>query len=311
MGKKIVITGALGHIGSELIRVLPDYIDCDITMIDNLLTQRYSSLFNLPKEGSYIFLENDILSVDLNKILLNADVVIHLAAITNAAGSFDKVKEVEEVNFIGTQKVIDACIKTNTKLIFLSTTSVYGTQAEEVDEDCTNDELNPQSPYAISKIKSEDMLRSVRDQLNFVILRFGTIFGFSVGMRFHTAVNKFCWQAVMRSPLTIWETAYNQKRPYLELTDATRSLIFVIKNELFNGEIYNVLTLNATVKDVVDVIKLNIRDVELNFVENRIMNQLSYEVLNKKFIDLGFKFKGDIYKSIANTIDIIKNANQR
>ena len=50
-----------------------------------------------------------------------------------------------------------------------------------------------------------------------VSCRFGTIFGASPGMRFHTAVNKFCWQAVMGQPITVWSTAYDQKRPYLEV----------------------------------------------------------------------------------------------
>ena len=54
---KIVVTGALGHIGSRLIRELPArFPDAKIVMLDNLLTQRYCSLFNLPATGQYRFL---------------------------------------------------------------------------------------------------------------------------------------------------------------------------------------------------------------------------------------------------------------
>ena len=57
---KIVVIGALGHIGSRLIRNLPnEFPNAEIVMIDNMKTQRYPSLFNLPKEGNYQFIEDD------------------------------------------------------------------------------------------------------------------------------------------------------------------------------------------------------------------------------------------------------------
>ena len=57
---KIVVTGALGHIGSCLIRELPvAFPGSKILMVDNLLTQRYCSLFNLPSEGSFRFVEEN------------------------------------------------------------------------------------------------------------------------------------------------------------------------------------------------------------------------------------------------------------
>ena len=97
-------------------------------------------------------------------------------------------------------------------------------------------------------------------------------------MRYHTAVNKFCWQAVMGQPLSVWRTAYEQKRPYLDLADAIRAIAFVIKQDLFDGRVYNVLTLNATVRDIVECIREFVPDVRLSFVNSPIMNQLSYEV---------------------------------
>ena len=54
---KIVVTGALGHIGSYVIRDLArQFPNSEIVMIDNLITQRYSSLFNLPSNGNYKFI---------------------------------------------------------------------------------------------------------------------------------------------------------------------------------------------------------------------------------------------------------------
>ena len=123
---RIVVTGALGHIGSKLIRVLPFHFkECEIKLFDNLSTQRYCSLFNLPEEGKYTFIEGDILNYDLISLFEKADYVIHLAAITNAAGSFEIQEEVEKVNFIGTEKVAKACSVTGSSLIYLSKLVIF------------------------------------------------------------------------------------------------------------------------------------------------------------------------------------------
>ena len=135
------------------------------------------------------------------------------------------------------------------------------------------EDLKPQSPYAESKLKEEKLLRSLHNSgLQSIICRFGTIFGASPGMRFHTAVNKFCWQAAMRQPLTIWRTAYDQKRPYLELGDAVRAIVHIIEHDLFDGTIYNVLTLNATVRNLVEAIRKLLPNFYLTFVDSPIMN---------------------------------------
>ena len=65
-------------------------------------------------------------------------------------------------------------------------------------------------------------------------------------MRFHTEVNKFCWQAAMGQPITVWSTAYDQKRPCIDLFDASRSIECIIINNLFDGGIYNVLSENGS-----------------------------------------------------------------
>ncbi len=303
---KILITGALGHIGSSLIRELPymlKNID-NVTLLDNLSSQRYPSLFNLPNH-KYTFIQDDIRNTDMDKILVDIDYVIHLAAITDAAGSFSNAEEVERNNYECTKVIANACLKHNVKLITLSSTSVYGTQDEVVSEDCSLDDLNPQSPYAKTKLLEEELVIEMCNRgLNAVICRFGTIFGDSIGMRFHTAVNKFCWQAIHRIPLTVWSSAYEQKRPYLDLKDATNSFKHLIEKDLFDGEIYNVLTDNFTVKNVIDEIEKNIPDLKIEYVDNKIMNQLSYDVSNNKFINTGFQFKGSLQKSIKETIEL-------
>lgn len=309
---KIVVTGALGHIGSCLIRELPVvFADVEIVMIDNMRTQRYSSLFNLPEKARYHFVEGDVTVMDLKSLISDADSVIHLAAETDAAGSFGRADEVGRVNFTATKCVAEACAQCDVPMIHASSTSVYGTQGDVVDESCGVDELKPQSPYAETKLREEGLIAGMcsNNGLKAVTFRFGTIFGTSPGMRFHTAVNKFCWQAVLGQPLTVWTAAYDQKRPYLDLGDAVRAMAFAIKNNLFAGLIYNVLTVNATVRQIVDAIRVHVPDLKVRFVDNQIMNQLSYEVLNTRLAKEGFNGTGSLEKGIADSVRLLRNAN--
>lgn len=309
---KLLITGALGHIGSRFIHSLKPGEYDEVVLIDNLSAQRYTSLFNLPGGVPFRFVEDDIRTADLNSYFSDIDVVLHLAAITDAAGSFEAQDQVEQVNFRGTERVARACEASGSKLICLSTTSVYGVQEGEVDEDCSADQLKPQSPYADSKLKSEVLLREMgeREELKFVICRFGTIFGISPGMRFHTAVNKFCWQAVTGQPITVWRTALDQKRPYLDLSDAVAAIKSIIAKDMFDGRIYNVLTANATVKNIVDIISNHVPDLSIEFVDTEIMNQLSYEVSDARFSRTGFQVEGSLEQGIADTIQLLKGARQ-
>ena len=67
---KIIVTGALGHIGSHLIRKLPEaFPESEIILIDSLLTQRFASLFKLPSIHSYKFFSADIREFDFNMIM--------------------------------------------------------------------------------------------------------------------------------------------------------------------------------------------------------------------------------------------------
>lgn len=311
---KLVITGALGHIGSRLIRSLPSHFpQVEITMIDNMLTQRYCSLFDLPLEGRCQFIEADVLTTDLAPAVSGAEAVIHLAAITDAAGSFENREAVELVNFNATKRTAEACSRFGIPMIHLSSTSVYGTQKDLVDENCLEADLAPQSPYAETKLKEEKFLIELGRQggLRFVICRFGTICGVSPGMRFHTAVNKFCWQAVMGKPLTVWRTALLQKRPYLSLSDAVNAMAFIIRQDLFDQNVYNILNANLTVENIIQLIQRDIPNVEIDYVDSRIMNQLSYEVSKKRFEDRGFRYVSRIENDIRETIRLLKGARRR
>jgi UDP-glucose 4-epimerase len=93
------------------------------------------------------------------------------------------------------------------------------------------------------------------------------------------------------------------------LADAARAFAFIIRNEIFDGRIYNVLTLNATVRQIVEVIRQFVPELKVEFVDNRIMNQLSYEVSRDRFASKGFVFAGDLCRGIGETIALLRTAN--
>jgi len=305
----ILVTGGLGHIGSSLIRYLPNKFQFKyIYIVDNFISNRYSSLFDLKKNSNYDFYEIDISNQDIFKSLKNVNVVIHLASKTDAAQSGRYKKEFYKNNFNATKNIVEFCNKTKAKLIFASSTSVYGPQSNKVDELCGKHDLNPQSPYANVKLKEEKYISENLKKTNYLILRLGTIYGVSTGIRFHTAVNKFCLQASLNQPLTVWKTAYTQVRPYLGLDDFNRSIIHILKNKIFDNNIYNVVSYNLSVKEIINKIRKFKKKLKITYVDHEIMNQLSYEVSNNKFKNTKFKFKSNLELHIEKTLNLFENS---
>jgi UDP-glucose 4-epimerase len=305
----LCITGALGHIGSHLIRNLriPDLQT--VHLVDNIATQRYPSLFGLPDNIEFVFHEIDIRSDRMQSIVEDSDALVHLAALTDAETSFDRASEVEETNVRGIEKVAALCAEHGCALLFPSTTSVYGSQSALVDEDCPESDLRPQSPYATSKLAGERLLGELGSSsgLRYTIFRIGTIFGYSVGMRFHTAVNKFIWQAATDQEITVWRTAMSQKRPYCGLRDACNAMNFFIRNSIFNNRIYNIVTANLTVGELVEVIRERVPGLTIAFVDSPIMNQLSYEASNARSLARGVTYQDDLGSRVIEVLRHLQN----
>ena len=160
--KKIIITGGLGYIGTELCKIYSGYSWNDqITVIDNrFISERVNQLRN----WSIDFIHGDILDKDLvNKYCSNADIVHHLAGITDvprvkSESSKDKDDRIKLVAEAGTQNVINA-INDKCKIIFPSTHVVYE-GIEKVKNDILEDEdTKPILSYASSKAVNEKQLR--------------------------------------------------------------------------------------------------------------------------------------------------------
>lgn len=310
---KVLVTGGLGHIGSLLIKRLGERQDIDeVIILDDLSNQRYCSLMGLPEKMKYTFIQGDIRDLEtVRRAVKGVDIVIHLAAITNAPETLKHPKLTKEINYDAVKTLLEISKEEDVKKFFFpSTTSVYGPAEGKIDENY--DDYKPLTPYAKYKLEAEKEVIKANDGMKTCVARFGTIYGYSIGMRFHTAVNKFTFQALNKKPLTVWTNAINQKRPYLDLKDGIRFIEFFIENneENFFGQVYNVLTENATVQDVVDVLKSYISNLEIKTTESPIINQASYEVSRDKVEKTGFKFEGNMKSGIGETIENFRSLNK-
>ena len=304
----ILITGVLGHIGSSLLENISKIKNLKkVYLIDNARSNNLNVLFNLKKSKRKLnFIEGDLLDDNvLKNIKENINVVIHLASVTNAEASF-KFKDLIYKNNLGIfKKICNFCLKKKAKLIHLSSTSIYGSQSSLVDEDC--DFLKPQSPYADVKLLEEKYLKKKENRkLKYITLRLGTITGVSKGMRFHTAVNKFCYKTILKEEVPIWNNAMDQYRPYLSLSDAIKTFIYIINNNFFNREIYNVLTNNYTVREILKMIKNNNFSIRIKKTKSPILNQNSYKVSDIKIKKLKINFNKDINTDIKETLALLK-----
>ena len=304
----ILITGCCGHIGSYLvdnIHKIKKIKKCFI--VDNFNSTQINSLFNSKKKNNLKFYNLDLTKKSSLSKFNKIDYVVHLASMTNAAGSFNKKDEMYKNNIECMKNIINFCKVKKSKLIHISSTSVYGKQAALVDETCEEKFLKPQSPYAEIKLIEERMLQKASKNINYITYRFGTISGVSSGMRFHTAVNKFCLNASLNCDIAVYKTALNQYRPYLSLVDAFKVFKFTIEKDLFKNDIYNALSENCTVNQILEKIRKSKKNIKVKFVSSKIMNQLSYHVSKDKLNNEGLYLKNKIIHDIEDTMKLLKN----
>jgi len=304
---KILITGGCGHIGSYFIENLFKIKKIKkAIVVDNFISNRIHSLFNTKKKNKidfYVKDLNDPKSLDQFK---NISIIFHLASMTNAEKSFAKKKEMFTNNLNCFNTVIKYCEKNKTKLVHISSTSVYGKNSNFIDEKCEKKYLKPQSPYAKIKLIEEKIL-SKNKLITYNTFRFGTIAGVSKGMRFHTAVNSFCLSAALNEKIKVYKTALHQFRPYLSLNDAFKLFKLCIEKNFFENDIFNVVSNNFTVNEIIKKIKKIKKNIKITYIDSPIMNKLSYNVDKQKIRNKGLYLNSNLNYEIANTIKLLKN----
>ena len=302
MKKKIVITGGLGYIGTELCKLYSGVSwHHDITVIDNrFISERVNQLRNWNME----FIQGDILDKDLiKKHCSKADVIHHLAGVTDvprtkseASNTQDyKIKEVGEK---GTQNILDA-MSDNCKIIFPSTHVVYE-GIGEVRTDILEEEIKkPVLSYSSSKAINEDQLK--RSGKNYVILRLGSVYGYSTdSMRIDIMPNLFSKIASQNGTLKLFAGG-RQIKSLVPLIDVARCFKFMEEKNNITSEIFNLTKDTLSVKEVAEICKKYNPKVNLKETNDEVPN-LGFSLSNKKLLKTGFEFLYNLDQNIKEMI---------
>ena len=302
MKKKIIITGGLGYIGTELCKLYSGYSwNDEITVIDNrFISERVNQLRN----WNINFIQGDILDKDLiNKYLKDADVVHHLAGITDVprtkSESLDvKDKKINEVGEKGTQNILDA-ISDECKIIFPSTHVVYeGIDSVKIDIK-ENEATKPVLSYSSSKAINEDQLK--RSGKNYIILRLGSVYGYSTdSMRIDIMPNLFSKISSQNGTIKLFAGG-RQIKSLVPLIDVARCFKFMEEKNEIQSEVFNLTKDTLTVKEVAEVCKKHNSKTTLKETNDEIPN-LGFSLSNKKLLKTGFKFLYNLDQNIKEMI---------
>ena len=314
--KKIIVTGGLGFIGSNLIKLLlsKKYYVINIDKVS------YSSNFYNVKEfinsNKYKFIKTDlnnkskILNI-LNKFKPHA--VFNLAAETHVDRSIDGPETFIKNNILGVFNLLQSFRKhilknKYCKLIHISTDEVYGDVLFGRSKE--NDAYKPSSPYAASKASSDHLVYSyIR---TYKIPAIITNCSNNYGPRQHPEklIPKLIYNILNNKSLPIYGKGLNS-REWIYVDDHCEALIKILEKGKI-GNFYNIgsnLNLNnlKITKDLLKIAKNKIKigkNVKINFVKDRPGHDIRYALNSSKIIkNLKWKPKINISKGLIKTFD--------
>ena len=310
MNNKVLLIGGAGYIGTVVIKHLLDK-KYSVTCLDNLIYNNSYSLreFEKNNEFNFIFgdLRDDILT---NELLSKCDAVIILAGLVGDPITKKYPEISEQINNIGTKKLINFCNnKKIEKIIFVSTCSNYG--LSETDLPLSEGaELKPVSLYAKHKVEVEKFILSQENNLDYspTILRFSTAFGLSPRMRFDLTINQFTKSIFEDDQLEVFDS--NTWRPYCHVKDFARALEKVLNanRKTTNFQVFNVGNdkNNFTKKQIVEQIFKFIPANKVLFT-NKKRDPRNYKVNFSKITKiLNFKIKYTVNDGIEEMINFFK-----
>ena len=314
--KKIIVTGGLGFIGSNLIKLLikKNYFVINIDKV-NYASNFYNTR-NFSKKKNYKFIRLDINNKPkLKKILkLHKPVaVFNLAAETHVDRSIEGPTEFIKSNIVGVFNLLEAFrdfSKKNkkVKLIHISTDEVYGDVIKGRSKE--NDPYKPSSPYAASKASSDHLVYSyVRTfKLNAIITNCSNNYG--PHQHPEKLIPKLIYNIIKNKPLPLYGKGKNS-REWIFVDDHCEALFKVFKNGA-KGQFYNIgSNINSSNLDIAKLL-INIakkktklgKKVKIKFVKDRPGHDVRYALDSKKiFKRLKWKSKINLKKGLENTFN--------
>ena len=300
--KKIIITGGLGYIGTELCKLYSGVSwNNKIVVIDNrFISERVNQIRNWNME----FIHGDILDKELiNKYFKDADIVHHLAGVTDvprtkSESSEEKDAKIKTVAEEGTQNILNA-INDNCKIIFPSTHVVYEGIEKVQNEISENEAVKPILSYSSSKALNEKQLKN--SGKNYIILRLGSVYGYSTDTaRIDIMPNLFSKIASQDGKIKLFAGG-RQIKSLVPLVDVARCFKEMEENEKIKSETFNLTKDTVTVKDVAEICKKYNPKVILQETNDEVPN-LGFSLSNKKILKTGFKFLYSLEQSIQEMI---------
>ena len=261
----VLVTGGGGFIGSSFAEVALQR-GYNVKILDNLSTGRQEVVNRLEGLGGEILI-GDIRDLELLKsVVKGVDIVVHLAAQVSVPVSVENPRETEEINALGTQNIIDNCLKHGVKrLIIASSAAVYGENENfPLTEKDGGDLL---SPYAESKWENEHQISKARDEgLEAVALRFFNVYG--IGQRpdsaYAAVIPKFVELMVQGKAPQVYGDGL-QTRDFVHVSDVCNAILRFLDPVWQGGthHVFNVATqTRRSLIDLIDEINSSLGELE-------------------------------------------------
>ncbi len=311
---KIMVTGAAGFIGSNLVKRLLDG-NIEVIGIDNL-NDYYNPKFKLgnlkalKQNSNFSFKKIDLTNTDqIEEIFRNNkfDKIIHLAALAGVRASIEKPSLYINNNINGTYNLLNMSRLYNVdQFIFASSSSVYGLNKAPFTEDLAIN--TPLNPYALTKITGENLCFTFNKLFGIktTILRFFTVYGPSG--RPDMAPYIFVRSALNKMPISIYGDG-NATRDFTYIDDIVNGILLSLNKE-FDFEIFNLgaanpIRLQKFIELIQDITK---EKFKINFREARKSEMLDTSAnIEKAKIMLGYIPKVNIKEGLIQFIDWYRN----
>lgn len=242
---RYLITGGAGFIGSHLAEL------ClreghSVTAVDDLSTGRRENIAPLLTNPDFTFVNESILNeVVLDRLVNEAEVVIHLAAAVGVKMIVDDPVRGIEVNVQGTHHVLKSAGRYNTKVIVASSSEVYGKGVKIPFSESDDILLGPSSvsrwSYAASKMVDEFLALGYARQYGvpaIVVRLFNTVGPRQTGA-YGMVIPRLTTQALRGEPLTVYGDG-NQQRCFCDVRDVARALLGLAGEPRAVGQVFNV-----------------------------------------------------------------------